>query len=635
MGAPVAGFGARAFACAALAAASLPAAAGGYIEPPALAPLVAVGDLPPVAERLPARPRVVPMDGEKKHIGRHGGQWRMLIHRAKDVKMFAVYGYARLVCYTEDLELVPDIAEAVTVEEGRVFTIALREGHRWSDGHPFTAEDFRYYWEDVANDEALSPSGPPRAMLVDGAPPLFEVIDETTVRYTWPKPNPFFLPALAAAAPLYIYRPAHYLKRFHARYKPAGAVAEPGARTHSWAAEHNGKDNLYKFDNPALPTLQPWVNRTRPPATRFVGVRNPYFHRVDPEGRQLPYIDEIAMTVVDGKLIPAKAGAGEVDLQARNLRFDDYTFLKAGEERHGFDVRLWRTAAGAHLALFPNLNAKDETWRALFRDVRFRRALSLGIDRHEINQVLYYGLGLEANNTVLPQSPLYRPAYAESWARHDPDAANALLDEMGLVARDGDGIRLLPDGRPIEIVVETAGEDTEQADVLDLVRDGWAALGIALFTKPSQREVFRNRIFAGETLMSIWSGYENGVPTADMSPAEYAPTRQMSLQWPRWGQYYETSGSAGEAPDLAPARALLALHRAWIGSLERSERERIWHEILRINADNVFTIGLVGGVFQPVLVGRALRNVPEEAIYSWNPGAHLGIYMPDTFWFGD
>jgi len=632
MTARIAGFAACAFTCAVLAAASLPAA-GGYIEPPALAPLVAAGDLPPVAGRLPARPRVVSMDGEKKRIGRHGGQWRMLIHRAKDVKMFAVYGYARLVCYTEDLTLVPDIAEAVTVEEGRIFTIALREGHKWSDGHLFTAEDFRYYWEDVANDEALSPSGPPRAMLVDGTPPVFEVLDETTVRYTWPKPNPFFLPALAAAAPLYIYRPAHYLKRFHARYKPAGAATEP--RAHNWAAEHNGKDNLYKFDNPALPILQPWINRTRPPATRFVGVRNPYFHRVDPEGRQLPYIDEVAMTVVDGKLIPAKAGAGEVDLQARSLGFDDYTFLKAGEERHGFDVRLWRTAAGAHLALFPNLNAKDEGWSALFRDVRFRRALSLGVDRHEINQVLYYGLGIEANNTVLPQSPLYRLDYAERWARHDPEAANALLDEMGLVARDGDGIRLLPDGRPIEIVVETAGEDTEQADVLDLIRDGWAALGIALFTKPSQREVFRNRIFAGETLMSIWGGYENGVPTADMSPAEYAPTRQMSLQWPRWGQYYETSGAAGEPPDLAPARALLDLYRAWIGSLEQRERERIWHEILRINADNVFTIGLIGGVFQPVLVARGLRNVPEEAIYNWNPGAHFGIYMPDTFWFDD
>ena len=636
MVARIAGFGARALACAALGLASLPAAARGYIEPPMFEPLVAAGALPAVAERLPTRPRVVPMDGEKKRIGRHGGQWRMLIHRSKDVKMFAVYGYARLVCYTEALDLVPDIAEAVTVDEGRVFTIELRKGHRWSDGHPFTSEDFRYYWEDVARNEELSPSGPPRALLVDGEPPVFEVIDATTIRYTWSRPNPFFLPALAAAAPLYIYRPAHYLKQFHARYKTAGeAEATKSSRLRNWAAEHNNNDNLYKFDNPDLPTLQPWVNGTRPPATRFVGVRNPYFHRVDPEGRQLPYIDEVAMTVVDGKLIPAKAGSGEVDLQARSLNFSDYTFLKEGEERHGFAVRLWRTASGAHLALFPNLNAKDAAWRALFRDVRFRRALSLGIDRHEINQVLYYGLGIEANNTVLPRSPLYKADYAERWAGHDPDQANALLDEMGLVERGGDDVRLLPDGRPLEIIVETAGEDTEQADVLDLIRDGWAALGIKLFTKPSQRQVFRNRIFAGETQMSIWSGYENGIPTADMSPAEYAPTRQISLQWPRWGQHYETSGAAGEPPDLAPARALLDLYRAWTGSVERAGRARIWHEILRINAENVFTIGLVSGVLQPVLIGNALRNVPDEAMYSWNPGAHFGIYMPDTFWFDD
>ena len=160
---------------------------------------------------------------------------------------------------------------------------------------------------------------------------------------------------------------------------------------------------------------------------------------------------------------------------------------------------------------------------------------------------MYYGLGIEANNTILPQSPLYKEEYASTWARFDPDKANALLDELGLTERDDDDYRLLPDGRTLEIIVETAGEDTEQSDVLELVRDSWALLGIKLFTKPSQREVFRNRIFSGETQISIWSGYENGMPTADMSPAEYAPTRQISLQWPRWGQYYETSGSAGEA----------------------------------------------------------------------------------------
>ncbi len=623
-----------ALACAGLALWAVPAAAGAYVEPPYFEARVAAGALPPVAERLPETPRVVAMEGTRRQIGRHGGRWRMLIHRAKDVKMFAVYGYARLLCYDESLMLVPDIAEEVTVEQGRIFTIRLRKGHRWSDGHPFTAEDFRYYWEDVANHPELSPSGPPRAMLAGGRPPVFEVLDERTVRYSWSEANPFFLPALAEAAPLYIYRPAHYLRHFHARYgAEAPEVGEGGALVRSWAAEHNRLDNLYRFDNPDLPTLQPWVNGTRPPAVRFVGVRNPYFHRVDPEGRQLPYIDEVAMTVADGKLIPAKSGAGEVDLQVRSLGFGDYTFLKEGEERHDFDVRLWRTAPGAHLALFPNLNVADEGWRALFHDVRFRRALSLGVDRHEINQIMYYGLGLERNNTVLPESPLYRPAYGEKWARHAPQEANRLLDEMGLLGRDDDGIRLMPDGRPLEIIVETAGEDTEQADILELVRDGWKKLGIALFTKPLQREMFRNRVFSGLTQMSIWSGYENGIPTPDMSPEEFAPTRQMGLQWPRWGQYHETSGESGEPPDLADARRLLALYRAWTAAGTRDARARIWHEMLEIHADGVFTIGLISGVLQPVLVANALRNVPEEAFFNWNPGAHLGIYMPDTFWF--
>ena len=621
----------------ALAWAAAPAVAMDYVDPPSLTAEIEAGALPPIAERLPESPRVVAMDGVRRVIGRHGGQWRFMIHRSKDVKMLSVYGYARIVCYNEELELVPDIAEDVTVEDGRVFTIKLRKGHKWSDGQPFTAEDFRYYWEDVANNDELSPSGPPRLMKVAGEPAKFEVLDDYTVRYSWSKPNPNFLPALAGAAPLFIYRPAHYLKRFHGKYKDQYKKKgeKKSWRTRNWASEHNRKDNLYKFDNPELPTLQPWMNTTDVPATRFVGLRNPYFHRVDPEGRQLPYIDEVALTVADGKLIPAKTGSGEADLQARNLNFSDYTFLKGGEKRHNFTVRLWQTASGAHLALYPNLNANDPEIRTLMRDVRFRRALSLAINRHEINQVMYYGLGIEANNSILPQSALYRPEYGDKWADFDLAHANALLDEIGLTERGSGDIRVLPDGRPLELIVETAGEDTEQSDVLELVRDSWAAAGIKLFTKPSQREVFRNRIFAGETQISIWAGYENGVPTSSMSPAEFAPTQQVSLQWPKWGQYYETSGQSGEAPDMAAAIDLLGLQKAWLNATSHAEQERVWHEILKIHADNVFTIGLVSGVLQPIVVRNSLRNVPQEAIYNWNPGAHLGIYMPDTFWFDE
>ena len=626
---------------AALLAVLLPAVAGAQIalvETPSLKDEVAAGKLPPVARRVPAEPLVVEdAGGEGWRPGRHGGSLTILMSRAKDVRMMVVYGYARLVGFTPDYELAPDLLRAVEVEEGRRFTLHLRKGHRWSDGHPFTAEDFRYYWEDVANNDKLAPLGPPRVMLAGGGRPVFEVIDPVTVRYTWPKPNPDFLPALAGARPLYIYRPAHYLKRFHIRYAGREKMRQrvQGSGRRNWAALHNKRDNMYKNDNPHLPTLQPWVVRTRPPAQRFVFARNPYYHRIDRNGRQLPYADEVVMQIAAAQIIPGKTGAGESDLQARYVSFSDYTFLKKGEKKNGYNVRLWRTAKGAHFALFPNLNAKDSVWRGLFRDVRFRRALSLAVNRHEVNQVVYFGLALEGNNTVLPQSPLYRPEYVRRWATFDLDRANALLDEIGLTRRDSRGLRLLPDGRPMEIVIETSGEDTEQTDVLELIHDSWLAAGIKIYTRPSQREVFRNRIFAGETLISVWSGMENALPNADISPDELAPTSQQQLQWPKWGQYFETGEKVGEAPELSAARQLLRLYQRWRVTPDRAARREIWHRMLEINADQVFTIGVVSGVPQPVVAGRQLRNLPEKGIYNWDPGAHFGIYRPDGFWFAD
>ena len=144
--------------------------------------------------------------------------------------------------------------------------------------------------------------------------------------------------------------------------------------------------------------------------------------------------------------------------------------------------------------------------------------------------------------------------------------------------------------------------------------------------------MFRNRIYAGQTLMSVWSGLENGLPTPDRSPAALAPTAQVQLQWPKWGQHYESSGRLGAAPDLPAARELLALNRRWLAATGRAERRAVWKRMLEIHADRVFTIGVVAGVRQPVVVGNALRNVPLEGIYNWDPGAQFGIYRPDTFW---
>jgi peptide/nickel transport system substrate-binding protein len=579
----------------------------------------------------PLEPSVATLD----ELGRRGGDLNMLAASSQDTRLLVVYGYARLVGYDRDLNLVPDILSAVEVEDGRVFTLRLREGHRWSDGAPFTTEDFRYYWEDVANNDKLSPFGPPAPLVVEGEPPVVEILDKLTVRYSWSSPNPFFLPALAGARPTFIYLPAHYMKQFHEDYADPAELARKVKedRARDWAQLHGRRDRMYRFDNPDLPTLQPWVMRTRPPAVRFVAERNPYYHRVDADGQQLPYIDRVILEVVDGKLIPVKTGAGETDLQSRGLVFHDFTFLKSSEEHSHLDTRLWRSGRGAHLALYPNLNTEDAVWRALFRDVRFRRALSLGVNRDDINKTFYFGLGLGGNNTVLPQSPLYEPEYRYAWATYDPDEANRLLDEIGLTRRDSNGVRLLPDGRPMDLIIELAGEGTEQSDVLELLEEAWLKLGIKIYTKPLQRTVLRNRIFAGSTLMTMWLGLENGIPSAEMSPWEFAPTSQQQYQWPKWGQYLETQAEAGEAPDMPAAEQLLGLYDDWRLATSIEEQRRIWHQMLEINADQVFSIGLIAGVPQPIAVSHTLNNVPQEAIYNWDPGAQLGIYRPDTFWF--
>lgn len=612
----------------------IPAGAVELVETPSLEAAVAEGALPPVAERVPDDPLVVDFEALDKELGQPGGQIEWLARRSRDIRIMNVYGYARLVGYDTNFDIQPDLLESYEVEEERIFTFHLRPGLRWSDGAPFTAEDFRYYWEDVALNDDLKPYGPDYRLIVDGQLPTFEVLDEHTVRYTWPTPNPAFLPALAGAAPLYVYAPAHYLKQFHAAYTDieeleAMAKAE-GQR--NWAALHIIKGDLYDAENPDLPVLQPWVNTTPSPAQRYVFERNPYFHRIDPAGHQLPYLDRVIVNITEGSLIPAKTGAGESDLQARSLRFDNITFLKEAEERGDYTVRLWPTALGSEIALYPNLNAADPVWRELNRDARFRRALSLAVNREELNQVLWFGLARPGANTVLPESPFFDEERFHLWATYDIEQANALLDEIGLTGRNGDGLRLLPDGRPLEIVIESTGERSIEIDALELIADSWRKIGVGLFVNQSQRDVWRNRIFAGEAVMSVWTGLDNGLITRSTVPVELAPVDQNWLQYPAWGQHYQTDGAAGTVPDLEWAEELMRLYDEWRTTTETDARAEIVDRMLDIHAEQVTSIGTVQGVLQPVIVSNSLHNVPEEAIYSWDPGAHFGIYRPETFW---
>jgi peptide/nickel transport system substrate-binding protein len=622
-------------AIAALLLATAPATAQPLVEPPALAEKVAKGAVPPIAERLPKTPLRVDLEARQRKVGRYGGEIVTLVPRARDIRYISAYAYTRLVGYDQALKLRPDLVERLEVTEDRVFTFTLREGHRWSDGHPFTTEDFRYYFEDVAQNKELSPAGMPDFMLVEGKPPRFEVIDARTVRYAWDKPNPRFLPTLAAPRDPFIYRPAHYLKRFHAKYAAKAELDAAAAKQKlkSWAALHNRLDDMNEQTNPDLPTLQPWRVTNAAPAARFVFERNPFYHRIDGAGHQLPYIDRIVMDVSASGLMAAKANAGETDLLFRGLTMADIPILKEGERAKGYRTLLWPNARGSEIALYPNLTVKDPVWRALNRDPRYRRALSLGIDRRTLNNALLFGLGVEGNNTVMEQSELFEPPFRSVNAAYDPAEASRLLDEIGLTKRNGAGIRLLPDGRELEIVVETDGEGGLLVDGLTLIAEFWREIGVRLFVKPQDRTILRNRIYSGLAVMSAGPGLDNAIPTALMPPVELAPVRQDTWSWPKWGQYAETKGQNGEAVDMPEAQALMALYKRWLSTGDETEKAAIWKAMLANHAEQQWIIGTVAGGIQPVVVKRGLTNIPQKAFFSWEPTSLIGIYRVDEFFW--
>jgi peptide/nickel transport system substrate-binding protein len=570
-------------------------------------------------------------------LGRAGGTIRTLIAKARDTRYLSVYGYTRLIGYDADLNLRPDVLERVDVEGGR-FTFTLRAGHRWSDGHPFTTEDFRYYWEDVVNEKALSPDGPPAFFRVDGKPPLVEFLDARTVRYSWERPNPMFLPALAAPRDPLIYRPSHYLKPYHARYigQDAADAKAKALKLRGWAALHNRLDDNYELNNPDCPTLQAWVPRTRSPATRFRFERNRSYHRVDTAGTQLPYLDAIVMDVASQGLLVAKTNAGEADLMFRGLSMPDIPSLKEGEKVHGYHTNLWPVARGSEIALYPNLTTQDPVLRALNRDVRFRHALSFALDRRTLNNTLLFGLGTEGNNTIVPESPLFSPDLRILNATYDPARAARLLDEAGLGRRDGSGTRLMPDGRPLEIVVESDGEAEMVLDALLLITEFWREVGIRLITKPQERTNLHRRSIAGLTVMVAAQGLDLAVPTAIMPPTGLSPAQTEHYSWPLWSLNVESRGKSGEPCDVPEVQQLIDLDRQWRDTNDADKQAGIWRAMLQNHAENTWVIGTVAGALQPVVGADRLINLPKRALYSWEPTAMIGVQrLDEMFWDPD
>jgi peptide/nickel transport system substrate-binding protein len=228
---------------------------------------------------------------------------------------------------------------------------------------------------------------------------------------------------------------------------------------------------------------------------------------------------------------------------------------------------------------------------------------------------------------------LFAPDLRTAHAGYDPAQASRLLDEIGLTKRNGAGTRLLPDGRELEIIVETDGEGGLAVDGLTLIAEFWREIGVRLFVKPQDRTVLRNRAYSGLTVMVAAQGLDNAIPIALMPPTELAPISQAFYSWPKWGQYVETKGKNGEPCDIPEAQRLIELSKEWMATGDAATQARVWREMLHNHADNQWSIGTIAGALQPVVVKAGMRNVPTRAIYSWEPTSMLGIYRMDEFYW--
>ena len=605
-----------------------------YQQAPMLAQRVADGSLPPVAQRLPENPLVIP---PVERIGEYGGTWRRAFTGPADKQNADRLQHDHVIYYDLDgFTVVPHIAESWEVlEDGKAIVFQLRRGMKWSDGHPFTADDFIFAHQDVILSEELNPVTPSWVRIGNGYGTVRK-LDDYTVRYEFPQSYHAFPEIYAglevaglstrgwnATSP---YAPAHYLKQFHAKFANGDKLNSE--------VEEAGLDNwvqLFKLrcsahDNPALPVVGPWKMVQPITGQRYVLERNPYYWAVDPEGNQLPYIDRIVMYLAENlEVLNLRAIAGEIDMQHRHIQLAKYPVFKQNAERGDYRLMLWPAMGGSECVVFINQTYEEDPEVAQWlRNRDFRIALSLGIDREEINETIFLGTGTPRAFICSPETPFYPgPEYEKQYAMRDAAQANAILDRIGLKEKNTDGMRLGADGKS-ELTLRLSVINAAFLDypgVAELLVRHWHELGLRIDARLQERSLFTKLNESNKQQMLLWeAGGSEGIW---YYPSFTIPTG-FAYIGPAGGQWYQSRGKIGIEPNERFKR-LLDLYEKGL-QVPRTERVAYGQEIFKIHADNLFAIGTVGlspafnGV---VVIKNNFRNVPDIAPNSsplQNPG---------------
>lgn len=566
-----------------------------YNEAPMLRTMVAAGELPPVEDRIPEEPRVI----EAEEIGVYGGYYVSTSYHRDSPTEF----WRQLVI--EDPftgELIPSMIKGWEFnEDDTELTLFLRKGMKWSDGYPFTADDFMFWYESYVLNFDLQPVTYGWIMR-GGEIGLLEKIDDYTIKWTWVEPYGYFLNIIATGRGHYNATPypKHYAKQFHPDYTPMEEIEkimkEEGCDT--WVqlfdlkvGPHSGKRH-----NKDCPGLHAYVllNAIDNPIRYYE--RNPYFWQVDTKGNQLPYIDGVMSPLMgDSEAVFLDFLAGNSDVMAiwymggsRN-----YSLLMENREKGNYRPvpNLLSGYATNMGSIFFNRTNPDPVIREFFDDIRVRRALSVAINREEINQLVWKGLNVPSQ-VAPPEGPPYygEDDYWKSYTQYDPELANKLLDEAGYSERDKEGYRLRPDGKPLELIINSQGDYVlEFVEAAELTNKYWQEVGIKSMHKPLSAVLWTERWKAGEG--DVYVRFFRFRPIADY-PYQF-PTNfghfHASSQWSLW---IVTNGEQGIEPP-AEVKRLKEISDTIMGLSDVKEQQALFLESMKIHVDNLLSIGVV------------------------------------------
>jgi len=588
-----------------------------FNEAPMLRTKVAAGELPSVEKRLPEEPLVVePIES----LGKYGGEVVFLRERTEG---WGQGGFARIEpllgrSLKDPNKVVPNIAKDWNLsKDAKSFTLYLRKGIRWSDGAPFTADDFLFWYNDFLLNEELSPLIP-KIWKPGGEVMKVEKVDDYTIRFKFAVPWAGAINAFSYPLNIWsiqgpadgCYAPAHYLKRFHIKYNPdADKLAKKEGFDHWYQLFQNRAKYNREYEAKDLPVLGPWILEVEKP-DHVILTRNPYYWKIDIKGNQLPYIDKIkAILAEQPELAMAKIFAGEPDYIGEITPFPikEFPVIKKTAKKNNYEIFLIPLSEGGRVGevtIFPNHTVKDTFIKELFNNVKFKRALALAIDRNEINKAVFLGTAEPIQIAPPSTSPFYDEEVAKAYTQYDPERAKKLLDEIGL-KRDKEGYILRPDGSRLILVLEVTPFRMTHMPSAELIKEFWDKIGVKMVIHSAHGGTMWELFNANESQLSLWVLDRISYDDMMISPPWWGSCYFWGREWNLW---FASSGKTGTEPP-SKVKQFVNIWDTIPYTVDKEERIEMAKNAFKLEIENLWMIGVVGNAKAVGAHRASLKNV--------------------------